>query len=191
MNPLSSLAVRQAVVATTVLLATSVVAVAQTAPSPVPATTKKDEPVQLAAFEVVMTQDKGYHSPYSGSALRTNEEIMKVPQSITVLTRDLIDDIASVDLSDMLNYVGIGNFLQGDSAYVRGNNAPINTDGAGDFTFDGTRFCDHRLGDGRARADRYAQTQQERRPPHKNTVATPDGLPRLGAGRDESWRSTR
>jgi iron complex outermembrane receptor protein len=93
---------------------------------------KEDEPVMLAAFEVVMTQDKGYHSPHSGTALKTNEEIMKVPQSITVLTRDLIDDIASVDLSDMLNYVGIGNFQQGDSAYVRGNNANLNTDGAGD-----------------------------------------------------------
>jgi hypothetical protein len=47
-----------------------------------------------------MTQGKGYHRLYSGSALRTNEEIRKVPQSITVLTRDLIDDIASIDLSD-------------------------------------------------------------------------------------------
>ena len=63
---------------------------AQKASSP-SSTAKEDQPVQLEAFEVVMTQDKGYHSPYSGSALRTNEEIMKVPQSITVLTRDLIE----------------------------------------------------------------------------------------------------
>src|SRR6266498_3537158 len=105
---------------------------AQNAPTPTTSSVKDDQPIQLGAFEVVMTQDKGYHSPYSGSALRTNEEIMKVPQSITVLTRDLIDDIASTDLSDMLNYIGVGNFQQGDSAYVRGNNANINTDGAGD-----------------------------------------------------------
>jgi outer membrane receptor for ferric coprogen and ferric-rhodotorulic acid len=32
-----------------------------------------------------------------------------------------------------------------------------------------------------------AQTQQLRQPPHKNTVATPEGLPWLGAGRDESF----
>src|SRR5688572_6275731 len=113
-------------------LAGATLALAQAANPSASATAKADEPLQLAAFEVIMTQDKGYHSPYSGSALRTNEEIMKVPQSITVLTRDLIDDIASFDLSDMLNYIGIGNFQQGDSAYVRGNNANLNTDGAGD-----------------------------------------------------------
>jgi outer membrane receptor for ferric coprogen and ferric-rhodotorulic acid len=115
-------------------LATVSVNHAQGVPPPAPGTgtAKEDEPVILEAFEVVMTQDKGYFSPYSGSALKTNEEIMKVPQSITVLTRDMIDDIASVDLSDMLNYIGIGNFQQGDSAYVRGNNANLNTDGAGD-----------------------------------------------------------
>src|SRR2546421_9047132 len=105
-------------VATTFFLVAAESLLAQTAPAPPTSSTKDDQPVQLAAFEVVMTQDKGYHSPYAGSALRTNEEIMKVPQSITVLTRDLIDDIASTDLSDMLNYIGVGNFQQGDSAYV-------------------------------------------------------------------------
>ena len=29
-------------------------------------------------------------------------------------------------------YIGVGNFQQGDSAYVRGNSANLNTDGAGD-----------------------------------------------------------
>ena len=270
--------------AATALLAGATLSPAQTANPPTSATARADEPVQLAAFEVIMTQDKGYHSPYSGNALRTNEEIMKVPQSITVLTRDMIDDIASVDLSDMLNYIGVGNFQQGDSAYVRGNNAPINTDGAGDgspsmapdsATIDSVtvvrgpigvlyggnssitgavvrqtrvpldkrqsvlkghfdewgyhRFeLDHSgpLGSIGAAKFNYrvdlayqagdtflrnvvnerkvyfgvlqmkykgttlrlnAQTQQERRPPHKNTVATPDGLPWLGAGRDESF----
>jgi iron complex outermembrane recepter protein len=262
---------------------------AQTAPvRSDPAGGKDDQPVQLEAFEVVMTQDKGYHSPYSGSALRTNEEIMKVPQSITVLTRDLIDDIASIDLSDMLNYVGIGNFQQGDSAYVRGNNAPINTDGAGDgspsmapdsasidsitvvrgpigvlyggnssitgavvrqtrvplgrrqtslkATIDEWGYhraeLDHTGPLGRLGAAEFsyrldlayqngntfqrrivnerkvyfgvvqmkykqttlrlnAQTQQLRQPPHKNTVATPEGLPWLGAGRDESFLDSK
>ncbi len=260
---------------------------AQTAPTPATqssASSKDDKPIQLEAFEVVMTQDKGYHSPYSGNALRTNEEIMKVPQSITVLTRDLIDDIASIDLSDMLNYIGVGNFQQGDSAYVRGNNANINTDGAGDgspsmapdsATIDSVTVVrgpigvlyggnssitgavvrqtrvplDRRQTIFKATIDEWgyhraevdhtgplgsigaakfsyrldlayqngetflrnvvnerrvyfgvvqmkyknttlrlnAQTQQLRQPPHKNTVATPEGLPWLGAGRDESF----
>ena len=258
---------------------------AQTARAPASSSAAKDDqPVQLEAFEVIMTQDKGYHSPYSGNALRTNEEIMKVPQSITVLTRDMIDDIASIDLSDMLNYIGVGNFQQGDSAYVRGNNANINTDGAGDgspsmapdsATIDSitvvrgpigvlyggnssitaavvrqTRVpLDRRQTTLRGQVDEWgfhrfeldhtgplgsigaakfsyrldlayqngntflrnvvnerkvyfgvlqmkykkttlrlnAQTQQLRQPPHKNTVATPEGLPWLGAGRDESF----
>jgi len=112
-------------------LAASITSSAQTAPKPSKGGLD-EETVSLAPFEVIMTQDKGYHTPYSGSALKTNEEMMKVPQSVTVITRDMIDDIASYDLSDMLNYVAVGNFQQGDSAYVRGNNANINTDGAGD-----------------------------------------------------------
>ena len=275
-------------IASAVMVLVSAFAVqAQTAPNPgtnASASAKDDKPIQLEAFEVVMTQDKGYHSPYSGSALRTNEEIMKVPQSITVLTRDLIDDIASIDLSDMLNYIGVGNFQQGDSAYVRGNNANINTDGAGDgspsmapdsATIDSVTVVrgpigvlyggnssitgavvrqtrvplDRRQTIFKATVDEWgyhraeldhtgplgsigaakfsyrldmayqngetflrnvvnerrvyfgvvqmkyknttlrlnAQTQQLRQPPHKNTVATPDGLPWLGAGRDESF----
>lgn len=259
---------------------------AQTAPtsaSPL-VTPKGDEPVKLEAFEVVMTQDKGYHSPYSGSALKTNEEIMKIPQSVTVLTRDMIDDIASFDLSDMLNYIGVGNFQQGDSAYVRGNNANLTTDGAGDgspsmapdaATIDSVTVVrgpiavlyggnssitgavvrqtrvpldrrqtilkaqidewgfhrvelDHTGPLGQIGAAKFsyrvdlayqdgdlflrnlmnrrkiyfgvvqmkykhttlrlnAQHQDIRQPPHKNNVATPDGLPWLGAGRDEGF----
>ncbi|MES2694911.1 MAG: TonB-dependent receptor plug domain-containing protein, partial [Verrucomicrobiota bacterium] len=260
--------------------------VAQTAPAPSSSTStsQEEQPVQLQGFEVVMTQDKGYSTTNSGNALRTNEEIMKVPQSITVLTRDLIDDIASIDLSDMLNYIGVGNFQQGDSAYIRGNNANINTDGAGDgspsmapdsatidsvtvvrgpigvlyggnssitgavvrqtrvpldrrqtmlrgqidewgyhrFELDhtgplgsiGAAKFSYRIDLAYQNGDTFqrnlvnerkvyfgvlqmkyknttlrlnAQTQQLRQPPHKNTVATPDGLPWLGAGRDESF----
>ena len=81
---------------------------AQTARAPASSSssTKDDQPVQLEAFEVIMTQDKGYHSPYSGNALRTNEEIMKVPQSITVLTRDMIDDIASPSAASIVAISG-------------------------------------------------------------------------------------
>lgn len=268
------------------LVAATLAGQAQSAnpPAASAAAAEKDEPLVLAAFEVVMTQDKGYHSPYSGTALRTNEEMMKVPQSITVLTRDLIDDIASFDLSDMLNYMGIGNFQQGDSAYVRGNNANLNTDGAGDGSpsmapdsatidsitvvrgpigvlyggnssitgavvrqtrvpldrrqttlkgqFDEWGFhrfeVDHTGALGKIGQAQFsyrldlayqggdtflrnvsnerkiyfgvvqmkykgatlrlnAQHQDIRQPPHKNTVATPEGLPWLGAGRDESF----
>lgn len=275
---------RRVLGASAAIFAGTAAADAQVAPSNSPSKAlQEEEPVKLGAFEVVMTQDKGYHSPYSGSALKTNEEIMKVPQSITVLTRDLIDDIASFELSDMLNYIGIGNFQQGDSAYVRGNNANLNTDGAGDgspsmapdsSTIDSitvvrgpiavlyggnssitgavvrqTRVpLDRRQTTIKAQIDEWgfhraeidhtgpmgsigaakfsyrvdfahqdgdtflrnvinrrriafgviqmkykgttlrlnAQHQDIRQQPHKNTIATPEGLPWLGAGRDES-----
>jgi len=76
--------------------------------------------VILSPFEVQMTQDKGYNVFNSSNALKTEERILDIPQSLVVITRDMIDDIGSSNLSDILNYVGVSNFYQGDSAIVRG-----------------------------------------------------------------------
>jgi len=96
------------------------------------ATRGKEAAVVLQPFAVTMTQDKGYHVTNSGSALKTREDIMKIPQSVTVITRDLIDDVGSNNLSDVLSYAGIGNFFQGDTATVRGSRVNLLTDGSVD-----------------------------------------------------------
>src|SRR5688500_11906479 len=80
--------------------AASSVASAQTAPAKPDAKEKpKDgDAVVLSPFEVVMTQDKGYNVTNSGMALRTSEEIMQIPQSISVITRDMIADMATENI---------------------------------------------------------------------------------------------
>ena len=64
---------------------------AQTAPVPAePDTTtteKKSETVQLSKFEVNTTQDTGYVANNTASALKTNEQLIRIPQAVTVVTR--------------------------------------------------------------------------------------------------------
>ena len=83
-----------------------------------------------------MTQDKGYNVSNSGMALRTNEEIMQIPQSISVITRDMIVDMATENISDFVNYSGGSNFFQGDSAMLRGVRVSMYADGVPDYNFD-------------------------------------------------------
>src|SRR5688572_25235702 len=123
------------------LYATTVAAVvpllAQTpAHKPIPSSGEEDLPIKLDAFEVVTTQDRGYNATNAGNAMKTGEELMQIPQSVSIITRDMINDIASFNTSDTLNYSGIGNFYQGDSATVRGMRAGMMTDGAADTNFD-------------------------------------------------------
>jgi iron complex outermembrane recepter protein len=114
------------------------VASAQTAPAKPDAKEKpKDgDAVVLSPFEVVMTQDKGYNVTNSGMALRTSEEIMQIPQSISVITRDMIADMATENISDFVNYSGGSNFFQGDSAMLRGVRVSMYADGVPDYNFD-------------------------------------------------------
>jgi iron complex outermembrane receptor protein len=117
-------------------------ALAQTAPapSPAPATSAaksaQDGVVALDPYEVVMTEYTGYNTPNSGMALRTNENIMEVPQSISVITRDMINDLGSENTSDFVNYSGGSNFFQGDSAMLRGVRVSMYADGVVDYNFD-------------------------------------------------------
>lgn len=87
-----------------------------------------------------MTQDKGYQTGNSANALKTDEKIMEIPQSITVLTRSMIEDLGSGNLSDVLNYAGVGNVFQGDTAVVRGQRVNMLTDGSGDGQQQGPTF---------------------------------------------------
>lgn len=74
----------------------------------------------MSAFEVTSTQDKGYVSNNAATGFKTNQELIKIPQAITVVTRDLIDDIGSTNTSDVLQYAGASNFYRGESLAVRG-----------------------------------------------------------------------
>jgi len=81
---------------------------------------QEDDTKTLSAFEVTTTAGKGYVTGNAASALKTNQSIMKLPQPITVLTRDLIDDTAGIDTSQVLKFVGATSFFRGESIMLRG-----------------------------------------------------------------------
>lgn len=85
------------------------------------ATAPANEPViQLSKFEVQSTQDLGYVANNTATGFKTNQELLKIPQSVTVITRDLIDDIGATKTSDILQYAGASQFYRGESIRLRG-----------------------------------------------------------------------
>lgn len=94
---------------------------AQTAaPAPGSPAAANTEAVRLSRFEVTTTQDKGYIANNTATGLKTNESLMKIPQSVTVVTRDLIDDIGATRTSDVLQFAGASQFYRGESIRLRG-----------------------------------------------------------------------
>lgn len=99
--------------------------------TPAPAKAKADQEASgdtqvLSNFEVVTTRGKGYVSTNAATGFKTDQELMKIPQAVTVVTQDLIQDIGSVNSSDILQFAGASNFYRGEALAVRGariNNA--------------------------------------------------------------------
>ncbi|HET7061157.1 MAG TPA: TonB-dependent siderophore receptor [Nitrosospira sp.] len=100
-----------------------------------------DQPAMLPAIKVSASAatgpTDGYMATKSFSATRTNTPLRDVPQSITVVTQDLIKDQTMQNMGDVVRYVpGVG-ISQGegnrDAVIFRGNNS------TGDFFVDGLR----------------------------------------------------
>ncbi|MFO1452144.1 MAG: TonB-dependent receptor [Opitutaceae bacterium] len=103
------------------LLALTAPVLAQTTAAPVPSAAKPDDDrVLLSSFEVSSTKDRGYTSSNSATGFKTNESLLKIPQAVTVVTRDLIDDMGYVDSSNILQFAGVSNFFAGESFAMRG-----------------------------------------------------------------------
>ena len=90
------------------------------APGSGAAAAAKEEAIVLSRFEVATTQGKGYVATNSATGFKTNQELIKIPQSVTVITRDLIDDIGATKTSDVLQYAGASQFYRGESIRLRG-----------------------------------------------------------------------
>lgn len=96
---------------------------------------------QLAELPPVKTharaQTMGYQAPLITAALRTDAPLSEVPQSVTVLPRALLDDLAPRSMAEALRWVpGVG------SAQGEGNrDTPVfrGTSSTADFLFDGMR----------------------------------------------------
>lgn len=90
-------------------------------PAPSTSAAKATEPeVTLSRFEVTTTQDKGYIANNTATGFKTHQELIKIPQSVTVVTRDLIDDIGATKTSDILLFAGASQFYRGESVRLRG-----------------------------------------------------------------------
>jgi len=120
-----SVSVRMICLSAFAVLATSAVpGFAQEAAAPVSSAVAKPEAksdiVKLTKFEVNSTQDTGYVANNTATGFKTNQELIKIPQSVTVVTRDLIDDIGASKTSDVLQFAGASQFYRGESIRLRG-----------------------------------------------------------------------
>jgi iron complex outermembrane receptor protein len=85
-------------------------------------TPPKEEVIQLSKFEVTTTQDKGYVTSNAATGFKTNQQLLSIPQAVTVVTRDLIEDIGFSASSDALQFAGVGRLTVGtEASMLRGN----------------------------------------------------------------------
>ena len=81
-----------------------------TNPSRVPVATdpdtssKKDEAIELSPFEVDASQDRGYYGANTMSGTRLNTRVQDLGGSITVVTKQQLNDTAAVDINDIFKY---------------------------------------------------------------------------------------
>jgi outer membrane receptor protein involved in Fe transport len=60
--------------------------------------------VHLSAFEVSSERDRGYRAAGTLAGTRLNTDLRDVAASVSVITKDMLDDLASSDLGTLLNY---------------------------------------------------------------------------------------
>ncbi|MEO6874815.1 MAG: TonB-dependent receptor plug domain-containing protein, partial [Opitutaceae bacterium] len=81
---------------------------------------KPDDTVKLSVFNVTSTQDTGY-SAADATPFKTKQQMVDIPQAITVVTRDMIQDISGYDSSDVLPFAGvIPKYGAGETFQLRG-----------------------------------------------------------------------
>lgn len=126
--------------ANTVAIETKPSLAAQPSPPVVSRRAQDNEIINLEKFEVIGQPSPigNYGRNHSAIGTKTDTALIDVPQALTVITRDLIDDQAMAGMADVVRYIpGIG-IAQGegnrDSAVLRGStsSASFYTDGLRD-----------------------------------------------------------
>lgn len=82
----------------------------------------KDDALELSVYRVSSTQDTGY-TANSATPFKTRQQLVDIPQAITVITRDLMDDIGEYDLAKLMVYTGGVPKFGGELFQLRGSNA--------------------------------------------------------------------
>src|SRR4026207_1239733 len=106
---------RRALVAS-LFAAGAIIAQAQSAPT-VKTETKnaaRDEPGPLSAFEITADQDKGYAASSALTGTRTNEKLENLPNSISVMTHDFLEDLALNNYFDAVGFAANAENIAND-----------------------------------------------------------------------------
>src|SRR5688572_25846688 len=74
------------------------------APAPATPSPAKDEPVELSPFVVTEQTDTGYAATNSLDGSRLNTALRDTPASISVFTKDFLDDIGATSIEEILRY---------------------------------------------------------------------------------------
>ena len=90
----------------------------------------KDDVVQLSPFEVSAEKDTGYRASGTLAGTRLRTELRDVAASITVVTKDFMQDIAANNLDDLLTYTA-GTEIEGLSGNFSGSS--FNSNGFQEF----------------------------------------------------------
>lgn len=75
-----------------------------TEPQPDAAPAKDDMVIELSPFEVNATKDKGYYAANTLAGSRLNTNLADLGASISVITKQQMEDTASTDLNDIFRY---------------------------------------------------------------------------------------
>lgn len=70
-----------------------------------PATRLDEETIELSPFVVSTEKDAGYAATNTLAGTRLRSEIMNTPVSLSILTRDFLNDIAAIDANRAMDYV--------------------------------------------------------------------------------------
>lgn len=89
-------------------------------PEPRAAEASQDNAYEMSAFKVTSTQDRGYVVTNSGSSLRAQQDLMDIPQSVQILTRDFIQDTGANDTAMVLQFAGAQARESGEFFTFRG-----------------------------------------------------------------------
>jgi len=111
---------RPNLVACAAFIAASSASFAQTTNSTTADEAAGEQPILLSKFVTTSTQGKGYTSSNAATGFKTNENLMRIPQAVTLVTRDLIDDMGAIESSNILQFAGVSNFFVGESLAMRG-----------------------------------------------------------------------
>lgn len=100
---------------------------AQSTSSPGSSSDTDKDTVVLSPFEVNSSGDIGYVSTSSAAASRVGSQLKDITQTIMVLNEELIDDIAPLELNDILRYASTVDVAEGEGEQyeIRGFNAGV------------------------------------------------------------------